>query len=105
MNGDLISLAVTGVFSVLWWLLRQKDESQAQQLKLLFEKHDKDARELQDLRVEIAGLHYTKPEVDSRFEKLEFTFKSGFDDLGRRFDRLSDVMIEHMREEVRGNGQ
>ena len=69
----MLELASTGafiVFSVLWWLLKSKDEAQQAQIKLLFDKHDDDARALQELRLQIAQNHYHKVELDARFEKL-----------------------------------
>ena len=94
-----IALFVLGlVFSVIGWLLKSKDDSQANQIKLLFEKHDADAAALQDLRVQLAREHYQKNELDSRFDKLEAAFRAGFDDLGRKFDKLSDALMNHTKD-------
>ncbi len=89
----LINLGVTGVAVVLWWLLRQKDAKQEEAIKLLFKKHDDEARRHDDLRLEIARQHYVKPELDSKFDKLEASIKEGMDSLGKKFDRLSEVLI------------
>lgn len=85
-----------GIFTILWWLLRNKDEIQARAISDLYSKHEKDAKELVDLRVQIAESHYKKDELDSRFERLEAAFKSGFEELGRRFDRLSDRLTDYI---------
>ena len=79
-------LIITGVFSILWWLLRQKDAAQQRQIDevnkaimLLFEKHDGDAERLDNFKLEIAKMHYIKPELDGRFRAIEATMKEGFD--------------------------
>lgn len=76
------------------WFLRNKDEFQAKQIALLFMKHDDDAKALQDLRIQIASNHYVKQELDARFDRLESAFKQGFADLGGKFDRLSERLLE-----------
>lgn len=90
-----IGLALLGVvFSVIGYLLRKKDEEQARQIALLFSKHDADALALQELRVQLAREHYQKSELDARFDKLEAAFRAGFSDLGVKFDRLSEALME-----------
>lgn len=101
----IMSSGLTAVFGAVAWLLKNKDAAQAKQIctmekqiELLFEKHDQDASALQDLRVQIAAKHYERPELDAKFDKLDRTFRDGFHDLGNRFDKLSDVLIQHMTE-------
>ena len=43
MDQPAVDLIIGGVFTVLWFLLRQKDANQAKQIDLLFSKHDEDA--------------------------------------------------------------
>jgi hypothetical protein len=93
MDQQGINLIIGGVFTVLWFLLRQKDANQAKQIELLFAKHDADAARLDDLKLEIAQKHYIKNELDAKFEKMEATFERGFRDMGGKFDRLSEVLI------------
>lgn len=87
-------LVITGLFSVIAWLLQSKDAAQAASIKLLFEKHDLDAAALQDLRVQIAARHYERPELDAKFEKLDNTVRDGFKDLSVRVDRLTELMTK-----------
>lgn len=87
-------LVITGLFSVIAWLLQSKDAAQAASIKLLFEKHDLDAAALQDLRVQIAARHYERPELDAKFEKLDNTVRDGFKDLSARVDRLTELMTK-----------
>ena len=97
--GSLLIFGLSTIFSLVGYFLKQKDDQQAAQIKLLFEKHDLDATALQDLRVQIASKHYERPELDAKFDKLECTFKEGFRDLGSKFDKLSDALIEHIKKE------
>lgn len=90
---ELSLLCITAVFIVLWWLLRQKDASQAQQINLLFTKHDDDARKLSELELKIASSHYIKPELDAKFMSLENSIKDGLHELGAKFDRLTEALI------------
>ena len=100
MQGDLLPIidialfVIGGIFVVLWFLLRQKDAQQEERIKLLFEKHDADAARLDDFKLEIAQKHYIRPELDARFDKLETSIRSGMNDLGSKFDRLSEVLIK-----------
>ncbi|MCG3177619.1 MAG: hypothetical protein MOGMAGMI_02593 [Candidatus Omnitrophica bacterium] len=105
------------VFSIIGYFLRQKDAEQGKLIEqvrtdcstrdakqdsniaLLFSKHDADVSALQDLRLQIARDHYQKEELDARFTRLEAAFQKGFDDLGKKFDRLSDALMQHMHED------
>lgn len=105
------------VFSIIGYFLRQKDAEQGKLIEqvradcsardakqdsniaLLFSKHDADVTALQELRLQIARDHYQKEELDARFSRLEAAFQRGFDDLGKKFDRLSDVLMRHMHDE------
>jgi len=103
MDNIYIELIITAVGTVVWYLLRQKDESQAKDIHLLWQKHDIDAKELQDLKLHVAEGHYKKTELDAKLEKLETAFRQGFTDLGTKFDKLTDALISHMqREDQRG---
>lgn len=90
---EYISLVVGGVFTVLWYLLKQKDEMQAEQIKTLFIKHDQDAAGLEALKLKIAENHYPKGELDVKFHSLEQATREGFKDLGGKFDRLSEALL------------
>lgn len=96
---DLLTCVLGIVISVIGWLLRNKDAEQASSIRLLFEKHDNDALALQELRVQIAAKHYERPELDAKFDRLDATFRDGFDKLGQKFDRLSDTLSGHISKE------
>lgn len=99
MTNELILLALGGVGTVVWYLLRQKDEEQQAAIKLLFHKHDLDYEDLQALKLQIASQHYVKQELDSKFDKLETAFRDGFTSLGTKFDRLGDALVTHIQNE------
>lgn len=94
MDKELVLYIAGGLFGLLWFLLRQKDAAQAEQIKLLFKKHDEDSAELQALKLQIASQHYVKGELDQKFDRLEVTFREGLESLGSKFDKLSAILIE-----------
>lgn len=87
------------LFTVLWFLLRKKDEAQEKQIAVLFVKHDEDAQRLRDLELDIAKKHYVKEELDRMFDRLEVTFKQGFASLGGKLDDMNRALTNHLREE------
>lgn len=103
--GQLI-LSVLGV--VVWYLLQQKDAQQAKDIATLWTKHDDDAQSLQDLRIQIAGRHYERSELDNKFDKLDSSITRGFENMALEFKQLSNTLIKHMSEEngrLRKDGQ
>ena len=91
----------TTLIGIVGWLLANKDAKQGGDIDLLFRKHDADVDALNSLRVEIAKEHYLKHELDSRFQSLEFAFKDGMKELGGKFDRLTEILVENMRSNER----
>lgn len=98
MSEELVLWGLGIVFSVIGYLLHQKDVAQQEEIKtinasiqLLFKKHDEDVAVLQQFRLEIAEGHYKKYELDARFDRLEASFKEGFSQLSEKFDRFVDL--------------
>ena len=83
----------TAFFGILGYLLQQKDAKQEEAIKLLWDKHDVDAKELELLKLQIASQHYVKSELDSKFDRMEETFKEGFKSLGMKVDHLTTTLI------------
>lgn len=98
---NFLPIILSGLFSVVWYLLRKKDEQQEEQIRLLFLKHDEDVKRLQDLELDIAKKHYVKEELDRMFDKLEKAVKDGFDTLGKKFDNLGQAFTDHMRDDLK----
>ena len=92
----IVPLMITGIFTILWFLIRGKFKDQEETNKTLFIKHDNDVKELQELRLMIAARHYEKNELDIKFDKFERTMADGFNSIGGKFDRLSNILIEHV---------
>lgn len=90
----IIELGIGSLVGIVAYFLRQKDAAQEKQIFALWEKHDADAQALQELRERIAGRHYERTELDQKFDKLESAFKHGFDELGKKFDRLSETLLK-----------
>lgn len=99
MDTDILLGLLAFVVSILGFLLRQKDAKQEASIKLLFEKHDEDVKALQELRLQIAEGHYKKVELDAKFDRMETTFRTGFDTLGKKFDDLTNLLIAHITKE------
>ncbi len=98
MSTEFVVGLISLVVAVIGWLLRQKDAQQQESLKVLFTKHDQDAKDLQELRLIVAREYYGKGELDQKLIELKNTFKDGFDMMGKKFDRLSDTLMSHMKE-------
>lgn len=98
-------LIPSGLIIVLWYLLRQKDNKQAEEITKLFELHDLDVDKLTSLKLELAKNHYEKAELDPKFIRLELAITEGLNkmnhDLGVKLDKLSDVMQAHLIDEGR----
>ena len=106
MDHSSIDVAVEIAFTVVFWLLRQKDEAQQKQLaaqqkqiELLFTKHDEDVASLTQLQLHVAGHHYQRNELDVKFDRLQDTFRDGFSSLGDKFDKLTATLIAHVSKE------
>ena len=89
--------AVTGLFVLLWYLLTQKDTKQQKDIELLWQKHDSDVVELQQLKLQIASQHYVKAELDQKFDRMDATMKTGFESLSSKVEELSKTLINHFQ--------
>ena len=103
MTNELSMFLLSTLVGVSLWLLKNKGMAQAReinelktQVEALFRKHDADVAALQELRVVIASNHYERTELDRKFDKMEAAFTSGFDSLGKKFDRLAETLVNHL---------
>lgn len=72
---------MSGVFTVLWWLLRQKDARQEEMIRDLYKKHEDDARALNRLELKLAELYSPKHEIREMLAELRQHFDQRFDQL------------------------
>ena len=91
---------MTGVFALIGWLLKDKDAKQEgvltshkEQIELLFTKHDVDAKDLQEMRVMLAQEHYRKPELDSKFDRLDKSITDGLNAISVKVDKLTEAVM------------
>ena len=94
---EISLFALTGLFVALWYLLTQKDIKQQKDIDLLWQKHDADAKELENLKLQIASQHYVKSELDSKFDRMDTTMKDGFANLGDQVKDLSRTLLSHFK--------
>ena len=99
MEQWILQALLAALVAVVAYLLRQKDEEQAKSIALLFKKHDEDVEKLKVLELKVATDHYIKPELDAKFDKMETTFRLGFESLGSKFDKLTDILVAHVAKE------
>jgi tRNA C32,U32 (ribose-2'-O)-methylase TrmJ len=104
---DVGMFVITSIVGVIAYFLRQKDEKQQhemehmremlqKQISVLFVKHDEDALKLAELKERIAKEHYMKNELDNRFDRMENSFRNGFNDISGKLDKLTSVMMDHI---------
>ena len=91
-----VIVILSGLFAVLWWLLRNKDASQQKEISTLWDKHDEDAKRLQDLELDIAKHHYLKIELDPKFDRLALSFRTDMEALGLKVEKLTDAVIRRV---------
>lgn len=89
--------AMAGLGTILWYLLTQKDSKQEEAIKLLWQKHDIDAKELDNLKLQIASQHYVKAELDQKFNQMDATMRNGFNILSGKVDELSKTLLTHFQ--------
>ena len=100
----LIDICLTSLLVVLWWFYRQRDKDREDSIKLLFKKHDDDVTELNNLKLIIASKHYERTDLDAKFDKMEETTRHGFKDMGEKFDKLSNTLMDFLAQ-VNGFGK
>lgn len=96
---DIAIAALTALFVVMWWLIRSKVRQIELLIDTLFKRHDIDVEKLQNFRIEVAGAHYVKPELDAKFDRMEKLFTDSLNslnttirDLGNKIDRYTESL-------------
>ena len=99
LHPSVLSAIVAGLVAIVWFFLRKKDVDQEKAIELLFKKHDQDAKDLQEFKLQMAHNHYPKPELDVKFQKIEEAIEKGMDRLGDKFDHLAKALVDHISKE------
>ena len=94
---EVVLAIATAFFGILGYLLQQKDAKQEEAIKLLWDKHDVDAKELELLKLQIASQHYVKSELDIKFDRMDNTMKEGFKSIGEEIKELSSTLLNHFK--------
>jgi len=89
----IITILVTPLGLIVWHFLRQKDIQQQAAIDLLFAKHDTDAKELADLKLQIASRHYEKSELDAKLDRLLTTMQESQREVTAKIDRLTEALL------------
>jgi len=99
MNEYLVELALAGGVSVLAYLLQKKDADQAKLIDDLYTKHGEDAARLHEVELKLATDHYSKRELDTKFDRLDASLARGFDGLTAKLDALNAAVVAHISAE------
>lgn len=98
ISGDIIfrlfEIALGAVFTVLWWMMKEKDKATQRNIEKLWEEHEKDAKRLQEVELEIAKHHYIKSELDEKFDELKIEIKDGLHNLSEQLKSFTSATIE-----------
>jgi hypothetical protein len=101
MNTEIALFVLSGVFVVLWWLLRnwvsnleKRIDEALKRIDEAFRLHQVDADRLRDLEISIPEKHYIKPELDEKFRGLEGAFREGTKELSAKFDNLIAALLK-----------
>ena len=66
------------------------------QVNDLYDKCRENEKATSNIREVIAGEHYKRGEVDRMVDKLDHTCQTGFDNLGKKFDRMVEMLTNHL---------
>lgn len=124
MEPWILSIIIAAVFSVIGWLLSNKDKKQGDEIAELRKQHVADVSELRakhekendelfklyhkvkddlaEFKQKIAENHYPKHELDQRFSQLNETIHEGFNGLSIDIKELVREMNDHLREHRTG---
>lgn len=84
-TSEWIVMGMGAIFTIIGYLLAQKDSRQSEQIKDLYDKCAANAKNSQNLELQLARDHYPKAEVQALLEN----FKNY---LNERFDRIEQAV-------------
>ena len=99
----MIELGITGLVTLIGYLLKQKDnaqekliEDQAKLIADLYTKHNLDVDRLHNLEIQLAQNHYQKGELNLILGEVRDTFKAGVSELSFKLDQLNTSFLNHI---------
>jgi len=116
----LVWVGIVTLMIMIWGIYvssrqRDADKMDAAQAKLiadqaamiadLYNKNRDSEKSISNLREVIAGEHYKRAEVDRMVDKLDHTCQTGFDTLGKKFDRMVEMLTTHLIHDNNGGKQ
>jgi hypothetical protein len=120
MEQWILTIFIGIAFSIIGWLLANKDKKQGEELTAettAREKSDADIernvellfkllhgldKELSEFKLEIAKNHYPKHELDQRFAELNLSIKEGFGTLSSELKEMNKSLHSHFKEHHSG---
>jgi hypothetical protein len=89
----IVAILITPLCLIIWYFLRQKDIQQQEAINLLFAKHEADAKELAELKLQIASRHYEKNELDAKLDRLLATVQDTQREMAAKIDGLTNALL------------
>lgn len=120
MEPWILTTFIGVAFSIIGWLLANKDKKQSEEIKaesvarekgddeieknveLLFKLHHGVDKELAAFKLEIAKNHYPKHELDQRFAELNLSIKEGFGTLSLELKEMNKSLHNHFDKHHQG---
>lgn len=95
MEAWLPAFVVGLVFSVIGYLLADKDKKQGEEMEKLYGLYHKLKDDAATFQLKVAENHYPKNELDKRFDQLNHTITVGFSELSREIREMNKTMHDH----------
>lgn len=78
---EYLSIALGVGFSIIGYLLSQKDKKQGDEIDALRREVEKGKSDFINLQLHIAGDHYKAQTIDFKFAQIDVSIKEGFKEL------------------------
>jgi hypothetical protein len=123
MEPWILTTFIGVAFSIIGWLLANKDKKQSEEIKaesvsrkedddaietnvdLLFKLYHELEKDLSAFKLEIAKNHYPKHELDQRFAELNLSIKEGFGALSGELKEMNKSLHNHFDKHHSGGQQ
>jgi hypothetical protein len=95
MEAWLPSIVIGIIFSVIGYLLADKDRKQGAETEKMFMLHHRLKEEISLFQLKVAENHYPKNELDRRFDHLNHTITVGFSKISGEVHEMNKAIQEH----------